>query len=55
MSGTPQFKTQGILCSVKFWHDKGHPVMVILPDYCFNEMEVEKRRSMKLTVADEKT
>ena len=51
----PQFYTKGILLAVKFFHELGHPVMVILPDYCYNSAEVQKRRMGKLSIGDEKT
>ncbi|CAD8104596.1 unnamed protein product [Paramecium sonneborni] len=39
-----KFCSQGLKCALEFWVKKGHEVMIILPDFCFNESDINKKK-----------
>lgn len=38
------FSVKGLEIVVKFWTDKNFPILIILPEYCFDEEEINRRR-----------
>lgn len=40
------FSAKGLEIVVKYWTDKGYPVLIILPDYCFDEKEIARKRTL---------
>lgn len=39
-----RFITQGLKLALEYWMKRGHSVIIILPDYCFKESEVQKKK-----------
>ena len=38
------FSVRGLEIVVKYWSDRGYPILIILPDYCFDDEEINRRR-----------
>mgnify|MGYP000872995051 FL=1 len=38
------FSVKGLEIVVKFWTDKNFPILIIRPEYCFDEEEINRRR-----------
>ncbi|CAD8169152.1 unnamed protein product [Paramecium octaurelia] len=43
-SQVAKFCSQGLKCALEFWVKRGHDVMIILPDFCFSESEISKKK-----------
>lgn len=42
--GETRFRSLGLKITLEYWLKKGHECLIILPDFCFNEKEIEKKR-----------
>ena len=42
--GYNYFSCKGLKIVVDYWKEKGHEVVVLLPDYFFKEEEVERKK-----------
>ena len=45
-----QFSAKALQLVIQYWLRKGHPVHVLLPDYCFDKEEVAKRKRDSIAV-----
>lgn len=44
MKGEAKFCSIGLKIALEYWLRKGHECLIILPDFCFNEGEITKKR-----------
>ena len=42
--GKDHFSALGLQITAEYWQEKGHRVIILLPDYYFKEEEVEKKK-----------
>lgn len=45
------FSVKGLELVIKYWTSRDYPVLIILPDYCFDEEEVNRRRSQNVRLS----
>lgn len=43
--GKDHFSAQGLQITADYWQQKGHKVIILLPDYFFKTEEVEKKQA----------
>lgn len=43
-----RFFTQGLKIALQYWTDRGHEVLILLPDFCFSVDEIDKKKAMNV-------
>lgn len=42
------FSVRGLEIIVKYWQERGYPILIVLPDYCFDAEEIDRRRQQNV-------